>query len=336
MPDRPIAWTIGDAARRLAAMNATANWTPVDPLGEALHFLRLSGTFYTRSEFSAPWGLALPPLADCLMFHVVNAGRAWLDVDGHERVLLRPGDLALVPHGLGHTLASEPDGAADALFDLPREAVSERYDILRHGGGGAPTHMVCGAVRFDHPAARQLVALLPKAIVIEAAHTLHDDWIGHTLRLMAAEARELRPGGETIITRLSDILVIQAIHAWIERDPAARTGWLGALKDRQIGRALTLIHRDPAHAWTLASLASQVAMSRSAFAARFAELVGVPAMQYVARWRMQLAATTLKESGAALADVAARLGYQSEAAFSRAFKRCVGVSPGAVRRGTVP
>ncbi|HVJ61931.1 MAG TPA: cupin domain-containing protein [Tahibacter sp.] len=177
-------------------MNATANWTPVDPLGEALHFLRLSGTFYTRSEFSAPWGLALPPLADCLMFHVVNTGQAWLAVDGHEHVQLWPGDLALVPHGLGHTLASEPDGDAANLFDLPRVAVSERYEILRHGGGGAATHMICGAVRFDHPAARQLVGLLPKVIVLEAAHTLHDDWIGHTLRLMAAEARALSPAAK--------------------------------------------------------------------------------------------------------------------------------------------
>ena len=317
-------------------MTTPGTWTSVDPLGEALHFLRLSGTFYTRSEFSAPWGLALPALADCLMFHVVNTGSAWLAVDGHERVLLRPGDLALVPHGLGHTLASEPDGDAANLFDLPREAVSERYEILRHGGGGAATQMICGAVRFDHPAARQLTGVLPKVIVIEAAHTLHNDWIGHTLRLMAAEARELKPGGETIITRLSDILVIQAIRTWIERDPAARIGWLGALHDKQIGRALTLIHRDPAQPWTLASLAAQVAMSRSAFAARFTELVGMPAMHYLARWRMQLAVTTLKEGGAALADVAARLGYQSEAAFSRAFKRLVGVSPGAVRRGTVP
>ena len=315
-------------------MAKPGDWTTThDALGEALHFLRLSGTFYTRSEFSAPWGLALPPMPDCLMFHVVDEGEAWLAVDGHERVRLRPGDLALVPHGLGHALEHAPGAAAAPLFDLPREAVSERYEILRHGGGGAPARMICGAVRFDHPAARQLVALLPALVVIEAANALHDDWIGHTLRLMAAEARELRPGGETIITRLADVVVIQAIRAWIARDPAARTGWLGALNDRQVGRALALIHRDPARAWTLASLAGAVAMSRSAFAARFAALVGMPAIEYVARWRMQLAAAALKDGRGTLADVAANLGYRSEAAFSRAFKRYVGVSPGTVRRG---
>jgi AraC-like DNA-binding protein len=136
-----------------------------------------------------------------------------------------------------------------------------------------------------------------------------------------------------VITRLADVLVIQAIRAWIEGDPAARTGWLGALRDRQVGRALTLIHRDPARAWTVAGLADEVAMSRSAFAARFTELVGEPPMHYVARWRMQMALTWLKDEGAALGELAYRLGYQSEAAFSRAFKRFMGVPPGAVRRG---
>jgi AraC-like DNA-binding protein len=135
-----------------------------------------------------------------------------------------------------------------------------------------------------------------------------------------------------VITRLADVLVIQAIRSWIEQDPAAQTGWLGALRDQQIGRALTLIHHDPARPWTVASLAHEVAMSRSAFAARFTELVGEPPMHYLARWRMSVALNWLKTDGAALGELALRLGYQSEAAFSRAFKRFIGVSPGAVRR----
>ena len=153
-----------------------------------------------------------------------------------------------------------------------------------------------------------------------------------TLRLMAAEASELRPGGEAVITRLGDILVIQAIRCWIETDPAARIGWLGALQDRQIGRALTLVHREPARDWTVGSLAGEVAMSRSAFAARFTELVGEPAMAYVARWRMHIALTALRDEGATVGELADRLGYRSEAAFSRAFKRIIGVAPGAARQ----
>ena len=318
------------ATRRLADMEIPAN--TVDPLGEALHFLRMSGTFYSRCEFSAPWGLELPAFANSLMFHIVIAGRCWLEVDGAEPRLLQPGDLALVPHGEGHRLASEPGRPGTGLFDVPREEISERYEVLRLGGDGAPVRLVCGSVRFDHPAARHLIDLLPGLIHVEAADSPQMEWVQSTIRFIAAEAKELRPGGETVITRLADILVIQAIRAWIERDPAARTGWLGALRDPQIGRAITLIHREPARDWSVASLAHEVAMSRSAFAARFTELTGEPPMHYVARWRMYTALTWLGEENAGLGELAIRLGYQSEAAFSRAFKRVIGISPGAARR----
>jgi AraC-like DNA-binding protein len=316
-------------------MQADPVWTPVDPLGEALHALRMSGVFYCRSECTAPFGLAIPPMPDCLMFHVVTSGRCWIDLGpGGERRLLQAGDLVLLPHGAGHTLASEPGVPAAPLFDLPRELLSERYEVLRHGGGGAAANVVCGAVRFDHPTARHLVTMLPPILFIEAASDPHAQWLQGTLSFMAAEARELRPGGEAVVTRLADILVIQAIRAWMAEDPAARTGWLGALRDKQIGRALTLVHRDPARTWTLASLAAEAAMSRSAFAARFAELVGMPAMQYLARWRMHVALARLKERDVGLGELAGQVGYQSEAAFCRAFKRLVGVSPGEVRRGS--
>jgi AraC-like DNA-binding protein len=194
--------------------------------------------------------------------------------------------------------------------------------------------MVCAVVRFGHPAARRLVSLLPAVLAIDARRRSPDmEWVDSTLRFMSAEASQLRPGGEAVITRLADILIIQAIRAWIAHDPAAQTGWLRAIQDKQIGRAIALIHRDPAQAWTVATLADEVAMSRSAFAARFTELVGEPAIQYATRWRMQVALTWLNDERARLADVASRLGYQSEAAFSRAFKRFNGVSPGGVRRG---
>jgi AraC-like DNA-binding protein len=218
------------------------------------------------------------------------------------------------------------------LFELDRDSVSERYEIIHHGGGGAPTTLVCGTVRFDHPAARQLVNVLPRTISVEAWSAPQLEWLQSTLRFMAAEASELRPGGETVVTRLADILVIQAIRSWLSHDPAARTGWLGALRDAQIGQALALIHRDPVQPWTVALLAHEVAMSRSAFAARFTALVGETPMRYVTRWRMQVALTALRDEGVTLGELALRLGYQSEAAFSRAFKRCMGVSPGAARR----
>ena len=307
-------------------------WTSVDPLGEALYLLRMNGVLYSRCEFSEPWGLDLPPIEDCLMFHIVISGSCWLEVEDAAPCLLQPGDLALVPHGQGHRLLSEPGAAAPNLFDIPREQVSEHYEIIRHGGGGATTRMVCCVVRIEQPAAQQIIKLLPRMIRIEASNSPEMEWIQTTLRLMAAEARNVLPGGETVTTRLADILLIQAIRSWIAQDPAAQSGWLGALQDEQIGRAMALIHRDAGRAWTVASLADEVAMSRSAFAARFTELVGEPAMRYVTRWRMHVAVTSLKEDEAPLGELANRLGYQSEAAFSRAFKRFVGTSPGAARR----
>jgi AraC-like DNA-binding protein len=307
-------------------------FAPSDPLGEALHHLRMNGAFYCRSELTAPWGLTLMPMPGYLWFHVVSSGGVWLEAGGAEPTLLRPGDLGLVPHGEGHVLRSEPGVAVPGILDLDREAVSDRYEILRHGGGGAPTELVCGAVRFDHPVARNLVEILPAIVHIEAAKSSRLDWMQSTLELLAAEARELRPGGEAVITRLADILVIQALRSWIEHDPAARTGWLGALHDPQIGHAISLIHRDPARAWTVAALADELAMSRSAFAARFTELVDEPAMQYVTRWRMHVARDALESEGATVAQLAGRLGYRSEAAFARAFKRVTGVPPGAVKR----
>jgi AraC-like DNA-binding protein len=304
---------------------------PPDPLGGALHHVRMSGAFYCRTELTAPWGLTLPALPEYMWFHIVISGSLDLEAGG-EPVTLRAGDLAVVTHGEGHVLRSEPGATAPLIPELDREEVSDRYEILRHGGGGEATLLLCGAVRFDDPAARHFVAALPDLIRIEAPRAPQLERLQGTLALIAAEAMHPRPGGEAVITRLADVLVIQAIRAWLETDPGARTGWLGALRDPRIGRALALIHADPAHPWTVATLAREVAMSRSAFAARFTELVGEPAMQYVTRFRMQVAMNALRDDGATVGQLASRLGYRSQAAFARAFKREVGVPPGAIKR----
>jgi AraC-like DNA-binding protein len=306
--------------------------TPSDPLGEALHHLRMSGAFYCRTELSAPWGLTLPQLPDYLWFHILTAGSLQLETGGGEPMMLGTGDVALVTHGAGHALRSERDVPTVGILELEREEVSDRYEILRYGGGGTPTRLMCGAVRFDQPAARTLVAALPDLVRIEALAGPDVERIQGTLSLIAAETARPRPGGEAVITRLADVLVIQAIRAWIETNPDAQPNWLGALRDPEIGRALALIHAEPARAWTVAALSRQVAMSRSAFAARFTTLVGEPAMQYVTRVRMQMAVTALRDEGASVAELANRLGYRSQAAFARAFKRVVGVTPGTIKR----
>jgi AraC-like DNA-binding protein len=265
------------------------------------------------------------------MFHVVTGGRCWLQVGGEEPRLLQQGSLALVPHGQGHCIRGSPEGTAVPLFDIPVEKVSDRYEVMRHGGAGELTHLTCGVVRFDHVTGRQLIAMLPRVLQIDTWNDDEDSWLQSTLRFIAREAREPRPGGETVITHLADILIIQAIRAWIDSVPESQRGWLAALRDRQVGRALAAIHREPEKDWSVASLAKHVGMSRSGFSARFTNLVGESAKRYVTRWRMQLARVRLQESSDSLAVLADRFGYQSEAAFSRAFKREFGVSPGSQR-----
>jgi AraC-like DNA-binding protein len=300
-------------------------------LGEALHLLRLTGTLYCRAELTAPWGIAVPPLPELMALVVVTAGHCWLDVDGAEPRLLQPGSLTLFPHGIAHRFRSDPQATTDDLFDIPVEQISERYEILRYGGGGERTHVTYGVVRFDHAAGSRLVAQLPPIIHLDGWDDDDAGWLHSTLRLISREAQTLRPGGETVLTRLADILVIQAIRSWLDAAPEARQGWLAALRDEQIGRALTAIHRAPEQDWSVTSLAQEAGMSRSAFSARFTKLVGEPAMRYLAQWRLQLARTHLQQTPEPLSAVAHRFGYQSETAFCRAFKRAFGVSPGSVR-----
>src|SRR5699024_6646301 len=163
--------------------------TAADPLGEVLHFLRMSTTYYSRCEFAAPWALMLPAFEHTMMFHAVMAGRCWLEVDGKENLLLQQSDLVLVPHGEGHCLTSDPGIPGPGLFDLPREQISARYEVLRQNGGGTPTHLICGTARLDHPAAQRLIRLLPRVIRFNDTRWPEMGWIQSTLRLMAAEAQ---------------------------------------------------------------------------------------------------------------------------------------------------
>lgn len=317
------------------AAHPTANSTDeafrsVDPLGEALHALRLSGTFFCRSELSAPWGIDLPPMPDSLMFHIVTEGSAWITFANGEQFQMETGDFALVPQGRGHAIVDAPETRAINLFDYDRPLLSPRYELLEIDGGGAPTSLICGVGSVKDPAAQRMVGLLPKLIPMKAT-TPGNEWLRGSVQLMIEEARSLGPGGDAVITRFSDILVVQAIRHWLQTDPHAQTGWLGALQDPQVGRALTLIHRDPTHPWTVESLASAVGVSRSGLAARFADLVGQTPMTYLRQWRFEVARNWLRDTDQTLAEIAEKLGYESEASFSRAFKKATGQTPGSVR-----
>jgi AraC-like DNA-binding protein len=309
---------------------------PADPLGETLHMLRLTGTLYCRGEFSAPFSIEIPKLEGMMTFLVVTSGRCWLEIRGSEPLRLEQGSLTLIPHAVEHIISSDSALPPEPLFDLPIKKISERYESLCYGGGGTLTRTMYGVVRFDCVAAQHLIRLLPETIRIDGWDDDADGWLQSTLRFISNEAAALKPGGETVITRLADIVVIQAIRSWLERSPEADQGWLAALRDKQIGRALALIHRAPERAWNINELSREVAMSRSAFSARFTAMVGVSPGRYLTEWRMQIARMRLLDSGDAVATVAAELGYESEAAFCRAFKRLFNVTPGSLRNSPAP
>ncbi|MEM9565596.1 MAG: AraC family transcriptional regulator [Actinomycetota bacterium] len=328
-----------------------ASPTLASPLGQALRKVRLTGVFYCPSTLTEPWGLSLPPMPDCVWFHIVTAGSCTFEASDGTRSMLRAGDLVLVPHGAGHRAWGLAEAPTPSVLDLPHDELTETFGLLRHGGptanpngtgratgGGtgvdaAPevTEVICGGVRLDHPAARRLAAALPPLIHIVGDHMPRSDWLRATLDLIGDETRHVRPGGDAVVSRLCDIIVMQALRTWIESDPAARGGWLGALDDPQIGTAMARIHARPEHPWTVGELADEVAMSRSAFAARFTDLVGEPAMRYVTAYRMEVARSLLEAGGTTVAAVGRAVGYDSEAAFSRAFTRVVGRSPSRYR-----
>lgn len=305
-------------------------------LADVLRGVRMDGIFYCPSMLTEPWGLSLPPMTDCVWFHVVTSGRGTVAVDGADPVEFRSGDLLLIPRGTGHRAWGATPTATPNVLDLPHDSLSERYGILRHGGGGERTDIVCGGVRFVHPAARALIAALPRVIHLTADDVPRRDWLRVTLDLIDEETRAVRPGGDAIVSRLCDIIVMQSIRTWIDADPAGRTGWLGALRDPRIGRALGAVHLDPGREWSVAALAEEAMMSRSAFAARFTELVGESVMTYVTNWRMQVAHELLASGDYTVATAGRAVGYDGEAAFSRAFKRTTGTAPGQVARNREP
>jgi len=302
-----------------------------DPLGEVLQLLQLTGVLYCSAEFTDPWGIEVPELPGVMNVEVVTSGHCWLELDGEVPVFLPEGSLVLIPHGRRHKLRGNPGDKTTWLEDIPIERIGDRFEIMRFGGGGRPTEVTYYGVRFDPYLADRLVRLLPEMLHLRT-HVDDGSWLHSTIRFIAQEARQRLPGSETVITRLADILVIQAIRTWIESAREETQGWIAALHDRQIGKAMSLMHRQPERDWRVDSLAREVGMSRSGFSARFTALVGESVLHYLTGLRMRLAHRELRETPDTLARIAERVGYQSEPAFNRAFKRVVGMTPGTVRK----
>lgn len=304
----------------------------VDVLTDVLDTVRVQSVCYGRLELGAPWGVAVPQSSDAA-FHVVARGRAWLESDALEPpAVLEQGDLVMLPRGAAHVIKDAPDTEPQPLETVLAGKRSDDERAFRAGGDGEVSELVCGVFRFEERTSNLLVGALPPVIVLRADKNRSVPWLETTLGFIASEIKSGRPGAPIVVSRLADVLFIQILRGYLAQLSSEPPGWLRALSEPQIGVALSLVHQNPEHDWTVGSLASRVGMSRSAFAERFARTLGMPPLEYVTRWRMQKAAGMLRDGSATLAEVAGRVGYDSEAAFSKAFKRSLGTTPGAYRR----
>jgi len=317
----------------------------MDALSDVLKSVRLEGAVYLDGEFTAPWSVVsrsglsavrhqLASSDHVVFFHYVAEGEVHVPgAPGERDVVARAGDLLICPHGGGQTMASdvrlEPVDA-DALPALsePGSPVTR----LRHGGGGAVTRVVCGYLACSRSACRPVLDGLPPVLCVSTREGLAAALVRELMQAAVRESAEARPGAQSVLAKLSELLFVEALRRYADGLPAGRSGWLAGLRDPHVGRALGLLHAQPERDWTVDDLAGKVALSRSALAERFSQLVGEPPIQYLSRWRLALAAQELRAGAEPIARIAQRCGYETDAAFSRAFKREFGVPPAAWRR----
>lgn len=317
-----------------------------DPLSDVLRTVRLTGALFFLWDVAWPYvtpvpaghtfaPIILPGAQQAISYHIVTHGSCWGGLIGEQPVRLRAGDVVLFPHGDAYVMSSSADLCAGAEIELEpalgffrQMAAGELPFVVKEGGGEQrSTRVVCGFLGCDLRPFNPVLAALPRLVHLRARADPAQDRLQTLIELTLAEAREPRPGGQSVLLRLSELMFVEVVRRCLAELPAARTGWLAGLRDPVVGRALLALHRKPAHGWTLETLACEVGASRSHLAARFTRLIGLPPMHYLTRWRMQLAARMLADGSAKVAAIALDVGYGSEAAFSRAFKRFVGVSP---------
>ena len=308
-----------------------------DILADLLRGIHTTGRVFARSELCARWVLRLEG-ATSAHFHAVEQGVCWLLLDGHPPIELRAGDVALLPTGGGHRLASHRSARGRA-FSIPDPLTHTTTEaaMLRHDGPGDPTILVCGALRHAKGGVDVILGALPPVLIARGDDPRTDDprtddprsgWLIPTLQLLFDEVRQARPGAQLVVDRLSDTLFVQFVRDWILHGDHRAQGVLAGLRDSYVARALALMHRDPAGPWTVEALAQHAGLSRSRLAARFRELVGESPHAYLMELRLRRSTTLLAQGAVPLEQVASAVGYQSAAAFSKAFSRRFGVPPG--------
>lgn len=301
----------------------------MDPTGDLFPTIRVASAMYTRIDATAPWGINFRAYPHT-KFGIVLQGNCWMGLEGSSRTIpLARGDYYMLPRGHAYTLRDDLGSPTRSCDELIQDRGRDR--VIRCGGGGAPTTVIGGLFVFDKPGRPALLDLLPDLIHVTVEQSKIPD-LEATLRLLASETELPSIGSQLIVNRVADILFAQTIRAHLNQENGRKHGWLGAARDGQISQALRLMHERADRPWTIEMLATEVGMSRSAFATRFKALVGEAPLEYLTRSRMQKAAQLLQQRHMKIMEIAEKIGYESEGAFNKAFKRHHGTTPGKFRR----
>ena len=315
----------------------------MDALSEALNTVRMTGAIFTNSVCTAPWGFTVPamermaqllsPGTECVVsYHMLIEGKATIDLPEAESLHVAAGDIVIVPHGDPHTFSNgRPSELIDSSGAVARWLAGD-ITPFRTGGGGETTRFVCGYFGCERHAARLFLVGLPPVIAINVRTGPAGQWLEGSIRHLLDEAQSGRPGCAAVLSKMAEALFMESLRRYMDQLPLEAIGWLAGARDPVVGSALALMHRRPAHPWTVAELAAQAGASRSLLGERFVHFLGEPPLTYLARWRLQLAARLLQTTQKTILHVAMDVGYESEAAFSRAFKREFGLPPARYRR----
>jgi len=316
----------------------------MDALSDVLRVAHLTGGVFLRAEFFAPWCFAsrltpehcspvLGPASHMMIFHYVAEGEVHIQIEGEQdEDLIETGEVVLLPRNNMHLIGSDLSLPAVPGKEVIRPPRDGGLFSIHHGGTGNCTRMVCGFLGCAGTEGNPVISSLPPLLRVKLEQGGAAEWIRSTFQYAAEEVSAGRPGSETVLAKVSELLFVEAVRRYAEELPDGRTGWFSGLRDPHVARALALLHRDITRRWTVDELGREVGMSRSALADRFIRLIGVPPMHYLAAWRMQVATGKLRDTSGSLAQVAETVGYDSEAAFSRAFKKAFGTAPATWRR----
>jgi AraC-like DNA-binding protein len=315
----------------------------MDVLSEVLKAVKLDGAVFFNGEFSAPWCAREPDsctmasylstrTSHVIIFHLIIDGRAYARVerDG-SAVPLKAGDIVIIPHGDAHLMGNGPPVTPIDSAKQLQQVLAEGRMISQFGGGGELTKLICGYLTCDPQLSQVFMAGLPSIIKVNIRDNPSGQWLEDTLRYSVDHAEASGPGGSAVVAKLSEALFVETLRRYIAQLPHAQTGWLAGVRDPDVGKALALLHRQPAHPWTIATLAHEVGVSRSVLAERFQHYLSDTPIGYLTRWRLQLAAQLLTSTSKSVAEVAGDVGYESEPSFNRAFKREFGLHPARFR-----